>query len=61
MRVVEFGVTLGDTRTELDIHAAHYAPKGYSRLGVTGYGEFLDYSFGRTKGATRYLCRVKGV
>ena len=43
-----FGVTLGDTRTELDIHAAHYAPKGYSRLGVTGYGEFLDYSFGRT-------------
>lgn len=39
---------MGDTRTELNIHAAHYAPKGYSRLGATGYGEFLDYSFGRT-------------
>lgn len=43
-----FDVALGDKRAELNIYAAHYAPKGYSRLGVTGYGEFLDYSFGRT-------------
>ena len=43
-----FDVALGDKRAELNIYAAHYAPKGYSRLGTTGYGEFLDYSFGRT-------------
>ncbi len=43
-----FDVALGDMRTELNIYAAHYAPQGYSRLGTTGYGEFLDYSFGRT-------------
>ena len=43
-----FDVALGDKRAELNIYAAHYAPKGYSRLGDTGYGEFLDYSFGQT-------------
>lgn len=43
-----FDVAQGDMRTGLGIYAAHYAPKGYGRLGSTGYGEFLDYSFGRT-------------
>lgn len=43
-----FDVAQGDMRTELNIYAAQYAPQGYSRLGTTGYGEFLDYSFGRT-------------
>lgn len=43
-----YDVVLGDTSAELNIYAAHYAPRGYSRMGTTGYGEFLDYSFGRT-------------
>ena len=43
-----FCVAQGDTHTELNIYAAHYAQRGYSRLGLAGYGEFLGYSFGRT-------------
>lgn len=43
-----FGVIFGDTRAEMDMRAAHYAPKGHGRLGDMGFGEFLGYSFGRT-------------
>lgn len=43
-----FCVAQGNTHTELNLYAAHYAQRGYSRLGLAGYGEFLGYSFGRT-------------
>ena len=37
-----------NTCVDFNMYAAHYAPKGYNRMGTTGYGEFLGYSFGRT-------------
>ena len=67
-----FDVALGDMRTGLSIYAAHYAPKGYGRLGASGYGEFLDYSFGQTNtccnaafvqsfGSDKFLCITNSV
>ena len=37
-----------DVRAELNIYAAHYAGKGYLRMGSSGYGKFLDFTFGQT-------------
>ena len=54
------------------MYAAHYAQRGYCRLGLAGYGRFLDYSFGRTntcdsaafdlqEGQDRFLCVTNSV
>ena len=52
---------------EFNMCAAHYAKQGYCRNSLTGYGEILEYSFGRTnycdntafevlEGADKFLC-----
>ena len=52
---------------EFNMYAAHYAQRGYCRSSLTGYGRFLDYSFGRTnycdntafevrEGTNKFMC-----
>jgi hypothetical protein len=52
---------------EFNMCAAHYAKQGYCRNSLTGYGEFLEYSFGRTnycdstafevlEGTNKFMC-----
>lgn len=55
---VSSGVAFGDSRAEMDMHAAHYAPRGHDRLGDMGFGEFLGYSFGRTNSCDTTACEV---
>ena len=52
---------------EFNMCAAHYAKQGYCRNSLTGYGEILEYSFGRTnycdstafevrEGTNKFMC-----
>ena len=64
---ISFCFAFGDKDVELNIYSAHYAQKGYCRFGMTGLGEFLEYSFGRTnycdstafevrEGTNKFMC-----
>ena len=57
---------------DFTIYAAHYAKKGYCRFGMTGLGEFLEYSFGRTnycdstafevhEGTNKFMCVTNSI
>ncbi|MBR5548388.1 MAG: hypothetical protein IKU71_01530 [Kiritimatiellae bacterium] len=57
---VDFDGANGGTNCALlNLYAAHYAQRGYSRLGLAGYGEFLDYSFGQTNSCDNTAFEVR--
>ena len=69
---ISFCFAFGDKDVELNIYSAHYAQKGYCRFGMTGLGEFLEYSFGRTnycdstafevhEGTNKFMCVTNSI
>lgn len=50
-----------EVESGFNIYAAHYAQRGYCRLGTTGNGKFLEFTFGSTNTYASTIENVDGV